>query len=221
MFPRFIGRAGLALLAVVFPCALLAAGDGPKITVLGLFKDKAIVVIDGHRRLLRTGRRSPEGVALITANSDRAVIEFAGRRATYRLGQHIGSTFSAPQLPAVRIWPDQSGTYSVVGSINRYPVDFVVDTGATFISLNGREARRLGIDYRVVGTPGRSTTASGYARIFIVSLKRVKVGEIELRDVPAAIHDGDFPQQVLLGMSFLKRVDMRRAGEALELRRKF
>jgi len=221
MFTRVLGGARVALLAVLLPCALPAAGGGPKITVLGLFKDKAVVVIDGHQRLLRDGQRSPEGVTLISANSTEAIIEYAGRRATYRLGQDIGSTFSSPQRSAVRIWPDRSGTYSIVGSINRYPVDFVVDTGATFVSLNRREAQRLGIDYQVDGTPGRSATAAGYSRIFLVMLNRVKVGEIELRNVRAAIHDSDFPKQVLLGMSFLARVDMRRAGQALELRRKF
>jgi aspartyl protease family protein len=111
--------------------------------------------------------------------------------------------------------------YLVVGSINGYPVDFVVDTGATLVSLSGREARRLGIDYRVVGTPGQSSTASGIDTIYLVNLDRVKVGDIELRNVRGAVHDGDFPPATLLGMSFLSRLTMRQDGQVLELKKKF
>lgn len=54
-----------------------------------------------------------------------------------------------------------------------------------------------------------------------VKLKTVRVGNIELHDVDAAVLDGDSPTEVLLGMSFLNRVDMKRQGEMLELRRKW
>ncbi len=98
---------------------------------------------------------------------------------------------------------------------------FIVDTGATLVSMSGREARRLGIDYRLEGTPATSSTASGISAIYIVRLDRVKVGDIEMRNVRAAIHDGDFPARALLGMSFLNRVELRRDGDVLELRQKF
>jgi aspartyl protease family protein len=111
--------------------------------------------------------------------------------------------------------------YAVLGSINGYPVDFIVDTGATLVSMSGREAKRLGIDYRVIGTPGHSSTATGIAKIYLVNLDRIKVGDIVLRNVQGAVHDGDFPPATLLGMSFLGRLNMHQDGQVLELKQKF
>ena len=207
----------ILVLSALIPGAAAAA----KITVVGLFKDTAIVIIDGKRRLLRSGDTSPEGVTLVSATSTEAVLEIDGERERYGLGGQIGGSYARAEQPTVRIWPTPNRMYLVVGSINGYPVDFVVDTGATLVSLSGREARRLGIDYRVVGTPGRSSTASGVDAIYLVNLDRVKVGDIELRNVQGAVHDGDFPPATLLGMSFLRRLNMRQDGEVLELTKKY
>ncbi len=87
--------------------------------------------------------------------------------------------------------------------------------------MSGREARRLGIDYRVVGTPGQSSTASGIDKIYVINLDRVRVGDIDLRNVKGAVHDGDFPPVTLLGMSFLGRLNIRQNGQVLELEKKF
>ncbi len=192
-----------------------------KITVVGLFKDTAIVMIDGTRRLLRSGDTSPEGITLISATSTEAVLEIDGEQKHYGLGGQISGSYAKPSHAKVRIWPTPNSMYAVLGSINGYPVDFIVDTGATLVSLSGREAKRLGIDYRVVGTPARSSTASGIAKIYLVNLDKVKVGDIEIRNVRGAVHDGDFPPAALLGMSFLNRLTMRQDGQVLELEVKY
>jgi aspartyl protease family protein len=210
-----------AALAVLLSSITAPATAATRITVVGLFKDTAIVVIDGKRRLLRAGDTSPEGVKLVSATSTEAVLEVDGEQKRYGLGGRIGGSYAPAEQPTVRIWPTPNRMYMVVGSINGYPVDFVVDTGATLVSLSGREARRLGIDYRVVGTPGQSSTASGIDKIFLINLDRVKVGDIELKNVQGAVHDGDFPPATLLGMSFLGRLSMRQDGQVLELKKKF
>jgi len=192
-----------------------------RITVRGLFKNKAILEIDGKQHLLRAGQTSPEGVKLISATSRKALVENNGKHFSLSLGTAISSNFSAPRQQSLRIVPDARGMYRTTGSINGFPVQFIVDTGATLISMSRRQAKRLGIDYRVEGEPAVSTTASGYSRIYRIKLKRVKIGEIELREIEAAVHDGDFPPITLLGMSFLGRLDMHRQGGALELKRKY
>jgi aspartyl protease family protein len=201
--------------------SLTGAQAATKITVVGLFKNTAIVVIDGTRRLLRSGDTSPEGVKLISATSSEAVLEIDGEQKHYGLGGQIGGSYTRSEQPKVRIWPTPDRMYVVLGSINGFPVKFIVDTGATLVSLSGREAKRLGIDYRVVGTPGRSSTASGIEKIYVVNLDKVKVGDIEIRNVRGAVHDGDFPPATLLGMSFLSRLTMRQDGQVLELEKKF
>jgi len=192
-----------------------------KITINGLFSDKAIVTIDGKQRLLKVGKASPEGVLLISANAREAVIEIDGEQNTYTLGTHIGTSFKKQAGgKTVTIAPDRSGMYEVNGSINGFQVNFLVDTGATSISMNSNQARRIGIDYKMEGREGLSETASGLSKIYIVNLKTVMVGGIKMNNVQASVHDGDFPRIILLGNTFLGRVKMIREGEMLKLEEK-
>lgn len=202
------------LLGIGFPAT---AAD--QIVVVGLFKDRAVLEIDGTRRVLAAGERSPEGVLLVSADSDEAILEVDGERRRLALGTHIGGQFSTPEpKAAVQIWPDPTGMYTVSGSINGFAVDFLVDTGATTIAMNGVQARRLGLDYKLDSIEGRTHTASGEVTAYYLTLDRVRIGEIELRDVQAAVIDGEFPREVLLGNSFLNRLEMQRQGQMLELR---
>ena len=63
-------------------------------------------------------------------------------------------------------------------------------------------------------------TANGPAQVWKVKLDSVKVGGITLHDVDGAVHGGDLPM-VLLGMSFLNRMEMKRDGDRMVLRRRF
>ena len=189
-----------------------------KIVVNGLFTNMAVVTIDGKQRTLKPGKPSPEGVLLISADSKEAVIEIDGKQETYTLGTHIGGSFKpSDDSIKVTIAPDLGGMYLVNGSINNHQVKFLVDTGATLISMNKHDAKRLGIHYRMKGIPASSVTASGHAKTYLVNLKKVKVGSIELNDVSASVHDSSFPDVILLGNSFLNRVSMSRDGELLQL----
>jgi aspartyl protease family protein len=193
-----------------------------KIVINGLFKDKAIVSIDGKQRVLKKGKASPEGALLIQSNSKEAIIEINGEQNTYTLGTEIGNSFKAPTGgKKLILTPDSSGMYNVSGSINGSHVSFVVDTGATLVSMNGNLAKKLGIDYKLNGKESVSYTASGKDKVYIVDLKKVKVGEIELRNVKGAVHEGSFPVTTLLGMSFLGKLDMKREGRIMELQKKY
>ncbi len=207
---------GLMLLLLSIPCMAVE-----KITVVGLFKDKAIVHIDGKQRILTIGKTSPEGVKLISANSREAVIEIDGNQETYTLGTHISGEFTAPASgTTVAIAPDSTGMYEVNGSINGFLVKFVVDTGATLISMNKHHANRIGLNYKMEGEESLSETASGYAKTYLVKLKEVRVGDIVLNDVQGAVHDGEFPSVILLGNSFLGRVNMMREDKILQLKKR-
>ena len=207
----------LLLSAVLAPVAAMAAG----LTVLGLFKDQAVVQIDGKQHLLKVGKEGPPGVKLISADSNQAVIEVNGRQATYKVGSQITTEYAPPAAGAsVMIAPDHQGMYYTDGAINGYPVTFMVDTGASDIAMNRQQARRMGIDFRVDGKEGMTQTASGTAKAYTVVLKRVTVGDITLNDVSALVVDGDSPTEVLLGGSFLNRLNMKREGKVLHLIKK-
>lgn len=192
-----------------------------KVLVLGLFKDKAVIIVDNKRHVLSVGESTPEGVKLISANSREAVLEINGKQDTYTLGSRIGVNFKEPEKGAtVTIAPDDRGSYHVNGSINGFQVEFLVDTGATLISMNRIQAKRIGINYKLEGEVATSQTASGPATIYRVNLDRVKVGDIALQDVAGAVHDGDFPEVILLGNSFLSKLKIYREGQLMVLEKK-
>jgi aspartyl protease family protein len=159
-------------------------------------------------------------VTLIAADSNGATLEVDGRRQRYTLSDHIGTSFKADKHPSVTIWPNR-GMYQTTGSINGLPVDFLIDTGASMVAMNAAMARRLGIAYRLDGTPMIVQTASGQARAYQVTLDKVKVGAIEVRNVSAAVIDGPQPQTTLLGSTFLSKVKLQRDGEAMTLTQKW
>lgn len=191
------------------------------IVVLGLFRNKVMLKIDGKQRILKQGKRSPEGVLLVSSNSNEAVLEINGKRDSYRLGSHIGSSFKQDEQPEVSIYKDQLGMFTVIGSINNFPVSFLVDTGASHIAMSRNEARRLGIDYRQFGTRGYANTANGTVKTWGVILNKVQVGNVKLHNVKALVNDSDSPHKVLLGMTFLGRLEMKNEGYSLKLKKKF
>lgn len=192
-----------------------------QIVVEALFTDKAMVSVDGVRRLLKLNQPSPEGLRLISATSKEAVIELNGERQTYPLGGHITTRFSKPEQLTAKVWRDQAGAYTTVGTINGLTVNFLVDTGATAVAMHANQAKRLGISYRLEGNPIYVSTANGTTPAYDVTLDRVQVGDITLRNIRGFVIDSNGPGRVLLGMSFLNRVKMEDQGSVLVLEQRF
>lgn len=192
-----------------------------KVRVMALFPGKAMVQVDGKQRLLKAGQKSPEGVLLISATSNEAIIEVNGKRDSYGLGSQIGGHFAAREVAEVRIHGDERGAYNTVGSINGRMTDMLVDTGATVVAISEVEAKRLGIQYRLKGEKSWVRTASGTARAHSILLERVQVGGIALPNVDAVVIEGNSPHKVLLGMSFLSRIKMEQQGTLMLLQQKF
>ena len=204
----------IALLALMLP--LWAGAQG--ITIQALFKDKAILIIDGARRVLKSGETSPEGVKLLSADTqeEKAVIEVNGKRETLKLGVVVAS-FKATGRSSVTLYPERGGHFFADGVINGVPVRFLVDTGATVVAMNSQVANRLGLDYRKNGRPGVASTAGGLVRTYDLHLNTVQVGDVVLHNVAGSITEGTSPSEILLGMSFLGQLDMKRVGDKMEL----
>jgi len=137
---------------------------------------------------------------------------------TLRPGGVVSATFEQSRKREVRILRDNSGAYLTSGMINGRTVTLLVDTGASSVALNEAVARRLGIDYIRDGTLINVRTASGIVDGYVVNLDRVRLGEIELRNVTGNVVMGDGPPHVLLGMSFLNRLQLENRGNVLVLR---
>lgn len=206
--------------SLIFFLTLLQPASALDIMVLGLFKNKAIVTIDGKQRTLKKDKKSPEGVTLISADSDSAILDVEGKEQEFKLGRHVSTHFKEKKLAEAKIM-SVGGMYSTTGFINGQAVKFLVDTGATWIAMNVHQARRLGINFRYTGKRGMVSTANGTVPVYRVVLEKVRVGEIELKNVAAGVLEGDSPTEVLLGNSFLNRVEMQRQGQVMLLRQKF
>ncbi len=208
----------LLTLSLVTPLSLQAAES---VSIYALFNGKAILLVDGARRVLTAGEASPEGIRLVSASTetDEAVIEVEGKRRVLKLGVVI-SAFTGAARASTTLYASSNGFFHAEGSINGVPLTFLVDTGANTIAMNIATARRVGIDY-LKGQPGIAKTASGFIKIYGMTLDRVKIGEIELHNVEAGVIEGSQPDTPLLGMSFLGRLEMRRDGDKMELIKKY
>ena len=106
------------------------------------------------------------------------------------------------------------------GSVNGARMRFLVDTGATLVTLPAVDARRLGIDYRS-GQQVVSQTANGRVIVYRVRLDSVALGTMTLNAVDAVVHESAGLEIALLGMSFLNRTEMRREGANLTLTKRY
>jgi aspartyl protease family protein len=206
----------VAILVLLLPIASWAT----EVSVIGLFPNKAVVVIDGGApRVLTAGQKPVDGVSLISTDRDAATLLIDGQQKTLRIGQHHGAA-TAPTAQSATLTADAQGHFVVDGQINGGSVRFLVDTGATAVSLSASDAGRLGIDYKK-GQPGLMGTANGATLAYKVRLDSVRVGDIVVNNVDAAVLEGNQMPFALLGMSFLNRMDMKRAGQTMVLIRRF
>jgi aspartyl protease family protein len=200
---------------------LPAAGWTAEVSVIGLFPGKAVVVIDGGApRVLSVGQKPVEGVTLISTDRESATLLIDGEKRTLRIGQHQAGPAPASSSQSATLTADPRGHFVVDGQINGGAVRFLVDTGATSISLSSADASRLGIDYRK-GQPGLMGTANGTVAAYRVKLDTVRVGDIVVNNVDAAVVEGSQMPFALLGMSFLNRMEMKREGQTMVLIRRF
>ncbi len=104
------------------------------------------------------------------------------------------------------------GHYFSSVEINGRRVDVLVDSGASIVALTWDDAERAGVYVRDSDFTQRVSTANGVARVAPVMLDRVSIGDITVRNVPAAVSERGNLATSLLGMSFLsrlQRVDIR------------
>lgn len=186
------------------------------IMLAGTLADRGIFVVDGVTRTLRVGQTLAPGIRLVAVGRSEATLDHGDRRQTLRIGQRAGAP--AGEQSAV-LHANPQGHFVVTGGVNGQPVRFLVDTGATLISLGSSEARRLRIPVDG-GEQGMVQTANGAVAVTRVRLQSVRVGDIDLDGVEAVVHENELPV-ALLGMSFLNRTDMRREGTTMVLKKRY
>jgi len=189
------------------------------VSVMGLFKDKAIVSIDGGKPRTLSAGQTVQGVKLVTANSDSASFEVNGARRTLGMGQSFAGGTPTGERQSVSLTADARGHFAAAGSLNGYPMTFLVDTGATTIAISATEAKRIGLDYKA-GQAAGVNTAAGVVPAWRVKLNTVKVGGIALNQVDGMVVETGLSMP-LLGMSFLNRMEMKRDGQTMTLTQRY
>lgn len=198
---------------------MLASTSGwsqPDIQVQGLFAGRAVLNIEGNLRMLSDGDTSPEGVELIKATSTNALIRYQGQEFELDLSSRISASFTQAESRDVRLMADSRGHYITQARINGRSVEVMLDTGATSIAMNSIHAELLGIDYKS-GPTVRVSTAGGNVMSHQVQLRSVQVGDITVNSVTALVTEGSSPDIILLGNTFLSRVQMRNEGSIMVL----
>ena len=207
-------------IGVVVPQFSLAIEN---IIINGLFKDKVVVTIDGKQQILKKNKLTPEGVKLVKSNSKEATIEIDGIPKIFTLDEKIGNTFKTTSdvkkpysfKKTVTIKADAMGMNKTSGQINGKTVEFLIDTGATLVSMSSDLAKQLKIKYEK-GKKIQMMTAKGPSIAYVVELNKVKIGDIELYNIAGSVSD-DMSGRTLLGMSFLGKLGMKRKGRYLVL----
>lgn len=208
------------LYCMVFVIFLFSPGAfATQINVTGLFKTKAMVVINGNEpRVLAVGQMD-QGARLIAADAQSATFWVDGQRRVLEMGQSYAGKGS-DERPVVSLNADARGHFSASGFINGHSLTFLVDTGASSIAISTQEADRLELSYRN-GQPGKVSTANGTATAYRVLFNNVRVGGISLNMVPGLVVEGGGLPVALLGMSFLNQINMKREGSVMTLTRRY
>jgi len=206
----------LVLLLNVFSAYVLAT---PEVVVSGLFKDKAVLTINGVTKVVKAGQTTPEGITLVNSDRESALLLIDGQEIEMGMAMRISSTFRQVDKAEVRIPRGVNGHYFVVGIVNGYSIRFMVDTGASVISMSSQDAERYGIRYEK-GKKNRVSTAAGIVEAYSVKLTSLTIGGIKLYGVDASILPGNFPDIPLLGNSFLSQVEMSQKLGVLVLKHK-
>ncbi len=204
---------GLGLLTAGLPATARAAD----LVVEALLPNTAVIRINGSRQTLRAGQTF-DGVTLVSADANAAVVEVGGKRQTLKLNQLVTTKFQQSEKQQVDIPRDAALQYRTGATINGRRTEVIVDTGANVVAMNAGHARALGVDISE-GSPARMETASGQVPAHAVQLLSVDVGGIRVDNVAAIVAEGEFPRTVLLGMTYLRHVEMQEANGVLSISR--
>ena len=154
---------------------------------------------------------------LLTACKDQPLAEPARPALVVQPGAAITANSATG---SVTLYADSAGHHYAEGQINGVTLRFIVDTGATSIAMNSGDAKYAGIDYKK-GEKMQAQTANGTVTGYHAVINTLKLGSVVMNQVDAVVLEGGSPPIVLLGMSALNRLEMKREGIALTLTKKY
>ncbi|MGB1686008.1 MAG: hypothetical protein ACPHE0_06070, partial [Pseudomonadales bacterium] len=110
MYADWQKYAGVLLLLAMSQFALAV-----DIEVKALFEDAVMLSVNGENRLVKVGDDRDEGLVLLAADPDKAVVELNGKQYTLTLSERIASRFVAPEKSQVMIRRSGNNQYLAHG----------------------------------------------------------------------------------------------------------
>jgi aspartyl protease family protein len=210
------------LLALVLLCNA-QPGLAQTVGLAGMLGSKALLIVDGAAPKSVAAGEAYKGVKVISTSGDVAVLEIAGKQHSLRVGdapaQVGGSSGESASGSRVVLSAGSGGHFVALGQINGNAVQFIIDTGATAVSLSVAQAQRLGLNYQS-GQPVQMSTANGVVPAWRLKLASVRIGDVLVYDVDSVVSAGAMPY-VLLGNSFLSRFQMTRSNDQMVLEKRY
>lgn len=205
------------LLCLLLPFAALAQS----VALQGMMGNRALLIIDGNPPRGVAPGDAHMGVKVLTTTGDEAVVEIGGKRHTLRVGDAPASVGGSGPRGGNRIvlTAGSGGHFFSQGAINGRAAQFMVDTGATAVSMGMSDAKRMGLAYET-GRKILMSTANGVVPAWLIRLDSVRVGDVEVFGVDGIVSQQPMPY-VLLGNSFLTRFQMKRDNDQMVLERRY
>ena len=186
--------------------------SAPKINYRGMVNDTVWIWVNGRLIKLTPGQTSKNGIKLLSVNLEAIVVLVEGKRYRYKKNNSQGAILDN-KVTLIR-GPDSS-SYWAKGRINGKDVTFLIDTGASYVVMNKDQAREFKI--KRGNKKIQVSTATKIETAYQVTLDTVSVGDIELQNIPAIITTHKYPPYPLLGMSFLRHVEINQENEQMTL----
>lgn len=118
------------------------------------------------------------------------------------------------QQRSITLQRSRNGHYLVTGRINGTEAEFLVDTGATSVSIPVNIAQAAGLPR---GAEFPVNTANGVGRVYATEVSELQIGDFLVRDAIAHINPG-LSGEVLLGMSVLRNFELELRDDQLIIR---
>lgn len=202
-----------ALLAGVLGLALPQA-YAQSVYLVGTIGSRAILVIDqAPPKTLAVGQ-SHKGVEVLFVGSDQAEVAVNGEHTVLHLGQMpMQAKVDRPRLV---LHANAQGHFLTDGLLNGRPVTFLIDTGASLVSMSADLAKNLGINYEQAQRVVKVNTANGEIEGWLIELDSVRIGNLSQHNVSALVMPQSLPY-VLLGNSFLSGLHLTRQAQTMTI----
>lgn len=129
--------------------------------------------------------------------------------------QNVAVNYNDDRIAEVKLLQNRRGHYVANGKINGQTVTFLLDTGATQISIPEKVAQRLRLKK---GYPMQVNTANGSIKVFSTQLNSVSLGAITLNNLRGHINPFMEGDEILLGMNFMRHLEIIQRDKQLLLR---